>query len=134
MYQFMGRLLFVKILNYINHVNWESMYNDTPKSSRTKYLIYRYLFPIRVKLKKKSVDEISITMKKFKLLISKKKKRNTNVQYNFLFKVYTYKKRAVSLWFISGTQRNRSVSSPATHRYIRMYADFARETNSRARD
>lgn len=74
------------------------MYNDTPKSSRTKYLIYRYLSPIRVKLKKKSVDEISIIMKKFKLLISKKKKRNANVQYNFLFKfIYVQKKSSFPL-------------------------------------
>lgn len=68
-------------------MNREPICNDTSKSSPTKYLIYRYLFPMVIasNLKKeKSVDKISIATKKFKLLISKKWKRDANIQYNFL--------------------------------------------------
>lgn len=81
--------------------------------------------------KKKSVDKISIINFSFQ---KKKKRREYPIRY-FLLQI-VYKKKEHSLWFISGTQRNRSVSSPATHRYTytHTYADFARETNSRARD
>lgn len=76
------------------------MYNDTPKSSRTKYLIYRYLFPIRVKLKKKSVDEISITIKITKIQTShfkkEEEKRECPIQLSFQG-IYVQKKSSFPL-------------------------------------